>query len=138
MALIDCEECGNQISDKAVACPRCGAPVTAAPLVNANVPPPARAVTFTPMTVGAIVFAVLVVICLGLFVRGFQRSNGAWSQSQATANDQAKDRRAVRYCDDRYKEMNADRQYTPDMLQFHAQACRQLREDYQNRWGRAP
>lgn len=27
MALIDCSECGKQISDKASACPGCGAPV---------------------------------------------------------------------------------------------------------------
>ncbi|MHC0026009.1 OB-fold protein [Enterobacter vonholyi] len=27
MALIDCNECGNKISDKAVACPHCGAPL---------------------------------------------------------------------------------------------------------------
>lgn len=27
MPLIDCEECGKQISDKAAACPACGAPV---------------------------------------------------------------------------------------------------------------
>lgn len=30
MALAPCVECGNQISDKAATCPRCGAPVTAA------------------------------------------------------------------------------------------------------------
>ena len=30
MALISCSECGKQISDKAAACPNCGAPVTAA------------------------------------------------------------------------------------------------------------
>ena len=29
VALIKCEECGNDISTKAVACPKCGAPVTA-------------------------------------------------------------------------------------------------------------
>ena len=29
MALISCTECGKQISDKASACPHCGAPVTA-------------------------------------------------------------------------------------------------------------
>ncbi|MCJ8032942.1 zinc-ribbon domain-containing protein [Staphylococcus aureus] len=138
MALINCAECGNQVSDKAATCPRCGAPVIVAPAANVRIPPPARAVTFTPMTVGAIVIAVVVVFCLALFVRGFQQSDGAWSQSQASADQQAKDRRAVRYCEDRYKEMNADRQYTPDMLQFHAQACRQLREDFQVRWGRAP
>ena len=30
MALIRCAECGTQISDKAITCPRCGAPVDAA------------------------------------------------------------------------------------------------------------
>jgi hypothetical protein len=27
MALINCDECGNQVSDKAVSCPGCGAPI---------------------------------------------------------------------------------------------------------------
>lgn len=27
MALVDCSECGNQISDKAISCPHCGAPL---------------------------------------------------------------------------------------------------------------
>ena len=31
MALINCKECGKQISDKAASCPHCGAPVNAAP-----------------------------------------------------------------------------------------------------------
>ena len=31
MALIKCSECGNQVSDKATACPNCGAPVAAGP-----------------------------------------------------------------------------------------------------------
>lgn len=30
MALISCTECGNQVSDKARSCPRCGAPVVRA------------------------------------------------------------------------------------------------------------
>jgi hypothetical protein len=30
MALVDCKECSKQISDRAEACPRCGAPVTRA------------------------------------------------------------------------------------------------------------
>ena len=29
MALIDCDECGRRVSDKAVSCPGCGAPVAA-------------------------------------------------------------------------------------------------------------
>jgi predicted cobalt transporter CbtA len=31
MALIRCEECGKEVSEKAVACPGCGAPIAAAP-----------------------------------------------------------------------------------------------------------
>lgn len=29
MALIKCGECGNEVSDKAAACPKCGAPIAA-------------------------------------------------------------------------------------------------------------
>lgn len=32
MALVACEECGKQVSDKAAVCPQCGAPTVAAPL----------------------------------------------------------------------------------------------------------
>ena len=28
MALINCPECGKEISDKAVSCPNCGCPIT--------------------------------------------------------------------------------------------------------------
>lgn len=31
MALINCSECGKQVSDKAVACPNCGAPISVEP-----------------------------------------------------------------------------------------------------------
>lgn len=31
MALINCSECGNEISDKAIACPKCGSPVGNSP-----------------------------------------------------------------------------------------------------------
>ncbi len=31
MALIKCSECGKEVSDKAAACPGCGAPLTALP-----------------------------------------------------------------------------------------------------------
>jgi len=34
MALIKCAECSSEVSDKAVACPRCGAPVAGASPVN--------------------------------------------------------------------------------------------------------
>ena len=38
MAIIKCPECGREVSDKATACPQCGAPVQAHPL-SAPAPP---------------------------------------------------------------------------------------------------
>jgi len=36
MALISCSECGREASDKAAACPNCGAPITGATSVSLN------------------------------------------------------------------------------------------------------
>ncbi|WP_145026015.1 zinc-ribbon domain-containing protein [Geobacter argillaceus] len=36
MALINCEECGKQISDRATSCPSCGAPVDITALPSAQ------------------------------------------------------------------------------------------------------
>lgn len=44
MALIKCVECGNEVSDKANACPRCGAPVASQ---TSPVPPTPSAATAT-------------------------------------------------------------------------------------------
>ena len=51
MALISCSECGNQISDKALACPRCGAPnpsVTQVPQQFAYAPRAVPQPSFNP------------------------------------------------------------------------------------------
>ena len=34
MALIQCSECGQQVSDKATICPKCGAPIMGVPISN--------------------------------------------------------------------------------------------------------
>ena len=40
MSLIDCEECGKQISDKAITCPNCGSPVVGnQPLTRSQIYP---------------------------------------------------------------------------------------------------
>jgi|GEM_PF-5127911 len=44
----------------------------------------------------------------------------------------------IESCESRYKEMNADRQYTPDMLRFHSNTCKQMREEFKAKWGRDP
>ena len=42
MALIQCDECGNEISDKAEACPRCGAPVAGESAPSSATPAPPK------------------------------------------------------------------------------------------------
>lgn len=44
MALLACGECGNQVSDKAGSCPKCGAPVSGAALAPTSraTPPPVQ------------------------------------------------------------------------------------------------
>ena len=42
MALINCPECGRQVSDKAAACPNCACPITAAPTASTPLPAPPR------------------------------------------------------------------------------------------------
>ncbi len=58
MALIDCAECKREISDQASACPGCGAPQRR-PVAASS---PMKAKTFTPLSVAAIIVAVLVTL----------------------------------------------------------------------------
>jgi hypothetical protein len=58
MALIKCPECGNEVSDMAQACPRCGRPLNPynAPFVQAQAAPRAPA----PVTSGRVLVGILV------------------------------------------------------------------------------
>ncbi len=134
MALINCTECGNEVSDKASACPKCGAPIALYPQTQHLTASPTKAVTFTPASTVALVGAGIFIVFLVILVATKGGSPG--DQSSSTA--EARDRRAVEYCEERYKEMNADRQYTPDVLSFHSQTCRQMREDFIAKWGSVP
>lgn len=45
MALIDCAECGNKISDRAFACPKCGNPAPGVATPSPNGVPPRKVLT---------------------------------------------------------------------------------------------
>ncbi len=65
MALIECQECGKQISSKAEACPHCGAPVggdTAPPLGGFKKGVTTRPDFWHDPNVGAVGCLILVVV----------------------------------------------------------------------------
>ena len=47
MALISCPECATSVSDRALACPKCGCPIAKPSAVSADVPSPAPAQVVT-------------------------------------------------------------------------------------------
>lgn len=78
MAISSCPECSKQVNDQDAACPSCGFP-----LVSRQAPPPApaqsaRAVTFTPASIGAIIVACIV----GAFILMIVVSNNGSDQKE--------------------------------------------------------
>lgn len=65
MALINCEDCGREVSDRAPACPNCGAPI--APAVDENAP--------KKVTLDGDCFIGTKPLVLGLAVRAVQACN---------------------------------------------------------------
>lgn len=151
MALIKCSECGREISDKAEACPGCGAPVEVA-----VVPPEGQAEHVVPAPFDAnaqkhaqrqvyigVLIVIAVVAVLGVFANkmGHEANHPADPAAiarKADADERDRMQQTIEYCEERYKEINADRQYTPDMLRFHSMACQKLRDDFRAKWGRYP
>lgn len=63
MALIPCPECKREISDRALVCPQCGAPRTAAGAASQQIPSPgtARSLLFWSLlvVVGLVLYSLL-------------------------------------------------------------------------------
>ena len=66
MALIKCSECGSEVSDKAQACPKCGAPIGAR---AADPGPIARPGKWARMSLSSKIGVILAVLVLVVFVR---------------------------------------------------------------------
>lgn len=64
MALVKCIECGSEISDQAIACPRCGAPGPAAGQINVRAAPRRKARAW-PWVLGSIIFGIVVMAMFG-------------------------------------------------------------------------
>ncbi|WP_147433902.1 hypothetical protein [Stenotrophomonas rhizophila] len=154
MALVRCEECTREISDRATSCIGCGAPVALRGEQNQATQNHSelRKIDSVLATVSTVnsrhnklwpYFLILAAMLLLLFFRISASGTSQSSPSEALEihqqrEEQRKSARAVAFCDDEYKRMNSDRQYTPDVLQFHSMACRKMRDDYRAKWGREP
>lgn len=145
MALMECSECGRQISDKAAACPGCGAPVESQPMAGQPAAETPAAEAAVPAVnnnrtwiyvVAALSVATVGWLALVLSAGGDPRAAAATGSK--LNSEQKQQARSIAFCEERYKEMNADRQYTPEMLRFHSMTCQKMRAAYRNRWGRDP
>ncbi|MGV8959712.1 MAG: hypothetical protein ACOH1V_04930 [Stenotrophomonas sp.] len=152
MALIKCGECGREVSNKAAACPGCGAPVDASlrnqssvqPLTPPNLPlgpmPKIKGFWLYMALIGAIFVAVFARAIMSSPPDPIAAEEAKIAASERKAKEDTRhiESRAIEYCEKRYKEMNADRQYTPDMLRLHSTTCERMLENYKLKWGRNP
>jgi hypothetical protein len=87
MALINCPECGREVSERAPSCPTCGAPIAEQPQYQqtyvAPQPPPAKK-NVSCVTSGCAIL--LALFLLGLITRECGKS-GSSSNSSSTSND---------------------------------------------------
>lgn len=112
MALIPCPECNAQVSDKAIACPSCGA---APP--RPSEPPKSRAWLYALIGV-PVIFLVWAMI----------RTPDPDEIARSNARD------AIDFCWEDQKAKSHD----PAMARFVAGACEMLERDFRTKYGRNP
>jgi hypothetical protein len=71
MALIDCSECGKQVSDKAAACPSCGNPIAVAVHAGPVAPPQVEERSWEVVEFTQAYAPEIFVSCLLVFLYGF-------------------------------------------------------------------
>lgn len=127
MALIKCSECGREISEKAVACPGCGAPmqreVLRGPAIQGAAPGSSKA--GKALTVVALL-VVLPAVVLWAFMGAFGNE------------ERSKDLKRVRFCHEHYQQLKEDPYVTRDALGIAYGACKKLEQDFRSKWGRDP
>jgi hypothetical protein len=109
MALQPCTECGVQISDKAIACPQCGAA------------PDKPKKTRWWLLIVLVVFALLLVM---FYIIG----------SSPAVQERANAKENIDFCWSEQKRPSFD----PATARFVAGACEKMEADYREKYGRSP
>lgn len=121
MALIQCSECGKQISDLADSCPGCGAPVSGV----------AKSSVTTPAVVkkGPKLWLWIPLAALGIwFVIAM------FTPMTPEDMERMRKEKAIELCWEEQERKSLD----PATARFVASACEKMESDYKSRWGRSP
>lgn len=121
MALVVCTECGNAVSDRAAACPKCGAPVSA----QAKYVPEKSHWLRNSVIVVAVLF--------GLFMIW-----GAILAGSPEGKQRGIERMAIEHCEDRTEELRKDPRMSAGAIGLAMDTCKKLRDDYRAKWNREP
>jgi len=119
MALMKCNECGTEVSDKAAVCMRCGAPVAAAPEPTNAIP-----VTVTKSKV----FKWWLWIPLGLIATPFVV--GSMLPDTPERREKQSRREAISACWEEQKRKSLD----PSLQRFIAGACEKMESDFRQKF----
>lgn len=124
MALIPCGECGREVSDKAAACPHCGAPVSSGESVqNRRVEESQpRKTSRWKWVVGVPVGTFILLMIIG----------------SCADTPEARERQSSREAIDLCWSEQAKKSNSPGASRFIAGACEKMENDYRRKWGRNP
>ena len=120
MALVSCQECGKEISDKAASCPHCGAPQGGA--VAQPIP-----VVVTEVKKGSGVWKWILGIPVALFV--VVMVIGATVGNTPEARQRSLERDKIAACWDLQKKKSLD----PSTARFTAGMCERMEDDFRRK-----
>ena len=123
--MVKCVDCGTEISDRAVACIKCGAPVVApsvAPSFERNTPPP------EPER-GGISWWWLPVAGVAVFF-----GCGALLSNTPTATAKDQDRKVIEVCHRDQERKSLE----PSTARFVAGVCERLEDEFRQKYGVSP
>lgn len=127
MALISCSECGNEVSDRAVSCPHCGAP-------NVKKLSSDQYTTSSSETVskkgGIWIWVIGVPIGLLILILII----GAFASTSPEAKQRSEERSKIAACWDLQSKKSLD----PSTARFTARLCEQMESDFRRKHNLKP
>lgn len=126
MALISCSECGKEISDKATACPHCGAPN-----INAPTTQPSHADSVPEPKKGGVLKWILG-IPVGLLV--VMLTIGSIVGNTPEGKERSRERDKIAAC----WELQAKKSFDPSTARIAAGLCERLEGEFRRKHGMNP